>query len=301
MIAGSRGTIIAVVGAGNMGGSVAAALRRVGADVLTAGAGRSAETRQRIADAGLRDLGSVSACAAVADLFLSIMPPEQAVAIAAEAAEAIATSGRAPYYVDCNAIAPDTARGIADVVEQAGARFIDAGIIGNNPDSGRATRFYASGPHAEALKLIEVADRIAVPIVGSEIGQASGIKMCYAALTKGTDALRVAMLLTARELGLYDALLEEFAHSQSGKLADMRAGLPTLACDSGRWIGEMEEIAKTFEAAGVTGKFHEGAAFIHRTLAASPLGSETRATADRSRSLEDSLEAWASALPKRSA
>lgn len=291
---------IAVVGAGNMGGSVAATLKRAGADVLAAGSGRSAETRRRIADAGLRDLGTVAACAAEADLFLSIMPPEMAEATAAEAAAAIAASGRQPFYADCNAIAPDTVGRIASQLGAAGARFIDAGIIGLNPDSGKTTRFYASGPDADALKVIELEGRITVPIVGPEIGQASGIKMCYAALTKGTDTLRVAILLTARELGLYDTLLEEFAASQSGKLADMRAGLPTLACDSGRWIGEMEEIAKTFEGAGVTGKFHQGAAFIHRVLAASPLAAETRATADRSRSLEDSLDAWASALPKHS-
>ena len=89
---------IAVVGAGNMGGSVAAALRRAGADVVAAGDGRSAETRQRIAAAGLRDLGTIGASAAAADIFLSIMPPERAAETAAEAAAAIAESGRHPLY-----------------------------------------------------------------------------------------------------------------------------------------------------------------------------------------------------------
>ncbi len=299
MTAALQDLTIAVIGAGDMGGSVARCLRQAGADVVAAGSGRSAETRDRIAEAGLRDLGTVAACAAAADVFLSIMPPEKAETVAAAAAAAIAKSGRQPLYADCNAIAPQTVQGIAATLESAGARFVDAGIIGLNPDSGKATRFYASGPEADALKAIEVEGRIAVPVVGPKIGQASGIKMCYAALTKGTDTLRVAILLTARELGLYDRLIEEFAGSQSDKLADMRSGLPALACDSGRWIREMEEIALTLESAGTTGKFHEGAAFIHRVLAASPLGEETRATADRNRSLEESLEIWAGSLPKK--
>ncbi len=289
---------IAVVGAGDMGGSVAVVLKRAGADVVAAGAGRSAETRRRIADGGLRDLGSVAACAREADLFLSIMPPELAAETAAAAAVGIAASGRRPIYADCNAVAPQTVQAIAAEVAAAGARFVDAGIIGLNPDSGRTTRFYASGPEAEALKVIDLKDRIAVRIVGPEIGQASGLKMCYAALTKGSSTLAVAILLTARELGLYDPLLEEFAFSQGSRLQGMRDGLPALACDSARWVREMEEIALTFEGAGITGKFHEGAAFIHRVLAASPLAAETRATADRERSLEDSLAAWATALPK---
>ena len=293
---------VAVVGSGDMGGSVAGCLRRAGADVVAAGAGRSAETRARIAAAGLRDLGTVAACVAEADLFLSIMPPDRAEALADEVADGLAArSDGAPsalLYADCNAVAPETVAGIARRVTAAGASFVDAGIIGLNPDSGRPTRFYASGPEAERLKVIEVEGKITVPLVGPEIGQASGLKMCYAALTKGTDTLRVAILLTARELGLYDPLLEEWAFSQASKLESMRLGLPTLAADSGRWVREMEEIARTFEGAGVTGDFHKGAAFIHRVLAASPLGEETRATADRGRSLEDSLKLWASALPK---
>ena len=112
---------------------------------------------------------------------------------------------------------------IADQVTAAGARFVDAGIIGLNPDSGKATSFYASGPEAEALKVIALEGRISVTAVGPEIGQASGLKMCYAALTKGTDTLRVAILLTARELGLYYPLLAEFEHSQASKLASMRS------------------------------------------------------------------------------
>jgi len=36
-------------------------------------------------------------------------------------------------FVDCNAIAPGTAREAASLVEAAGAKFVDAGIVGPPP------------------------------------------------------------------------------------------------------------------------------------------------------------------------
>ena len=77
-------------------------------------------------------------------------------------------------------------------------------------------------------------------------------------MTKGTNALRVAMLTAADSLGLYDELIEELAFSQGAALSAMESGIPGLPANSGRWIGEMEEIAETFHAVGVTPRFHQG-------------------------------------------
>ena len=51
----------------------------------------------------------------------------------------------------------------------------------------------------------------------------------------------------------------------------------------------MQEIAATFAAAGVTPKFHEGAAEVYALLAKTPFADETRATLDTSRTLEEAL------------
>jgi hypothetical protein len=124
--------------------------------------------------------------------------------------------------------------------------------------------------------------------------------MVYAGLTKGTWTLQTAVLLSAQRLGVLDPLLDEFGISQQGPLDAMRARVPFLPADSGRWIGEMEEIAATFASAGVTSGFHDGAADIFRLLAQTPFAAETRATLDTSRTLEEALAVYADHIDKQS-
>ena len=67
------------------------------------------------------------------------------------------------------------------VAEATGSRAVDAGIIGGPPRSANSgTRFYTSGTHAaEFMRLNDYG--LDVREAGAEIGQASGLKMCYAA------------------------------------------------------------------------------------------------------------------------
>ena len=54
-------------------------------------------------------------------------------------------------------------------------------------------RIYASGPEAD--KFAALAEYgLDIRVIGPEIGQASGLKMVYAALTKGTSALALELL-----------------------------------------------------------------------------------------------------------
>src|SRR4030095_12813474 len=110
--------------------------------------------------------------------------------------------------------------------------------------------------------------------MGEEIGAASALKMTYAALNKGTDALHTAVLLAGARLGVLPALLKEFESSQAEALARMKARVPFLAATSARFTGEMAEIADTFAAAGVTPDFHRGAEWVYAQLASTPLAAE---------------------------
>ena len=102
--------------------------------------------------------------------------------------------------------------------------------------------------------------------VGDGVGRASAIKMCYASQTKGITALQTAMLVAAERLGVYDELTAELSGSQGAMLERAEGSLKRLPLVAGRWIGEMEEIAATFEEVGVTGHFHQGAAEIFRLV-----------------------------------
>ena len=122
--------------------------------------------------------------------------------------------------------------------------------------------------------------------LGGAIGRASGLKMCYAALTKGTAALHVALLTAAEALGLSAALQAELEASQPAARQSMQ-GLVGVPAKAFRWVGEMEEIASTFASAGVPSGLHLGAADVFRLIAESPVGHERPEIVDRSRSLAE--------------
>jgi len=290
---------IAILMPGDMGHAVGRALREHGHDVLCALDGRGGATRALAAQARLRDVGTVAQAVAQADMILSILPPSAALDQAQQVAEAMQASGKCPVYVDCNAISPDTAKAVGAAIAKAGAPFIDAGIIGLAPGKGGGTRFYVSGPDVAPMLALD-GKGFAVIRTGEAIGEASALKMVYAGLTKGTWTLQTAVLLAAKRLGVLDPLLEEFEGSQKGPLDAMRARVPFLPADSARWVGEMEEIAATFASAGVTPGFHDGAAEIFRLLAQTPYAAETRATLDRSRTLEQALETYAAHVTPKS-
>lgn len=291
---------IAVLMPGDMGHAVGKALADAGYDVVTCLSGRSERTRALAEAGGLRDLDSLDAVATEASLVLSILPPASAMGLARDMAAAMERSGARPVYVDCNAISPGTARDIANVIEAVGAPFIDAGIIGTKPGIGPGPRFYVSGADTAPMQALD-GKGFQVLGLGPEPGRASAIKMCYAGLTKGTWTLHTAVLLAAEAQGLTAELRAELEYSQGQALAQMEARVPRLPADSGRWIGEMEEIAKTFADAGVTPGFHEGAAEIFRLLSQTPFASETGETIDESRTLEETLREAAKLIPKKDA
>ena len=178
-------------------------------------------------------------------------------------------------------------------MNKSGASFVDAGIIGLAPgkEANGGPRFYVSGPNVEGMTSLNGCG-FKVISLGKEIGRASGIKMCYAALTKGTMTLYTAVLLAAEQLGLLEELLAEFSYSQPQTLINMKKRVPRLPADSKRWIGEMEQIVKTFCDIGVTGKFHIGAAEIFSLLASTPFANETRATMDLNRGLFEAIRVY---------
>jgi 3-hydroxyisobutyrate dehydrogenase-like beta-hydroxyacid dehydrogenase len=288
---------IAVSSAGDMGHAVGAALRESGYDVVVCMAGRGAISQERAKRAGLRLLPDLDAVIRASDLFLSILPPALAGELAGEVGAAMRRTGNKPLYADMNAIAPDTVRGIGRTIEAAGAGFVDGGIIGNPPGKGAATRIFVSGGRAAELVALS-GPKMDIRACGDEPGRASAVKMCYAAVTKGSNALFTAVLTAAEALGVSAEVQGEFKVSQAELYKRMQGSVPFLPADAWRYSGEMEEIAATFESVGVTPKFHEGAADLYRLLDTTPFAQETRETLDRSRTLEQAVKVYAAHLPK---
>ncbi len=287
---------VGILSPGDMGHIVGAVLRDHRLRVVTCLTGRSERTRALAAEAGFEDLPSLEALVEAADVLLSILVPAEAPAVAERVAGAVRTTGADLLYVDCNAIAPRTVRGIGEVMTGAGARFADAGIIGP-PPKGPGTRFYASGPGAAEFAEL-AACGLDVRVLDGPVGQASGLKMCYAALTKGLTALGVELLLAARLLGLEDALAAEQRESVPVLRAHLERAVPGMPPKAYRWVGEMEEIAATFGDLGLTPNILQGAADLYRFVADTPIGRETPEGRDRDRGLDGVIAALAAALER---
>jgi 3-hydroxyisobutyrate dehydrogenase-like beta-hydroxyacid dehydrogenase len=223
---------------------------------LWASSGRSDATRQRAEAAGLTDAGSVDALAERSDVILSVCPPHAATEVARS------TLGARGLFVDANAIAPETTRAIA--AEQGTSLFVDGGIIGPPPRGSATTRVYLSGERAATVAELFDGTNVDARVVSSRIGDASALKMVYAAWTKGTAALLLAIQAVARAEDVEEPLLEEWRESLPELPDRLGRALRSADAKGWRWVGEMEEIAATFSAAGLPDGFHRAAAEVFR-------------------------------------
>jgi putative dehydrogenase len=230
---------IAVVAAGGMGAAVGARLAARGARVITSLAGRSAASAERARAANMQPVSDEEL--ATADIFLSIIPPNQAVALATRVAARF-QAGKRPVYVDLNAISPQTAAKVAAVVTAGGASFVDGGIIGGPPrDNYAGPVFYLSGPTADCAEALKRHGLLVKALEGG-VGRASALKMAYAGISKGTIALGTCMVLAAERAGVGDALRAELGASQAEMLARLRKAVPAMFPKAYRWVPEMHEI-----------------------------------------------------------
>ena len=291
---------VGILSPGDMGHTVGWMLHQHGLRVLTCLEGRSERTRTLAAEGGFEVLPTHEDLVREADMILCILVPSEAVGVAERVAQAIRTTGADVLYADCNAVSPRTARRIGDLVGRAGARVADGGIIGPPPRKQGTTRIYASGPAAAELAQLNDYGLDIRVLEGGDIGQASGLKMCYGALTKGLTALGTELLVAAKAMGLEQALEAE----QEGSLADIRAYLrrqvPAMTPKAYRWVGEMEEISACFADLGLTPNIFLGAADIYRFVAETPLGRETPENRDRDRDLKATIEALTDELTVKS-
>ena len=278
---------IGLIGCGEMGAAIGGAFTAGGLTVRTVVGGRSEETLRRAADANLAQVSNLTDLVATSDIIFSVLPPAEAKPVAEQIASAV--SDHALTIVEANAVSPATVRSIAALFGKTQIRFVDGGLVGGPPRGTMCPRLYTSG---HDCKFLDELDGIAFDRIhlGIEIGQASGFKMAYAALTKGLNTLLTAGLLAAEEMGILNTYLAELEGSQGALLKRAEANIPRLPADAGRWVREMEEIRDTFEDLGLPGGFHQAAADIMRLLAGSRFGGETRQTRDHGRSMQQTVK-----------
>jgi 3-hydroxyisobutyrate dehydrogenase-like beta-hydroxyacid dehydrogenase len=246
---------------GEMGAALGAALASRGFRVLWASQGRSPQTAARARFASLEDVCTIEQAVKAAEVVVSVCPPHAALTLAREAV----ANGFSGIYVDANAISPATARGIATVIDAAGGTFVDGGIIGLPPTAQRQPTLYLSGAQAAAIAVLFTGTNIDAEVIEGGAGAASALKMCYAAFTKGTTALLAAVRALAEHEGVERPLLESWRRTLPD-VPRQSEHAAAAALKAWRWTGEMEEIAASFEAAGLPDGFHRAAAEVYRRL-----------------------------------
>jgi putative dehydrogenase len=257
--------VVAVIAPGMMGAAVGKRLVDNGVKVLTSLTGRSAETTTRAKAAGMAAAGDEEIAAS--DFILSILPPGDAVALAERFQPALKASNAKPVYVDCNAINPKTVDRVAAVIAPTDCPFVDSGIIGSPPKPDDAgPRFYASGPAAPRFATLRQYG-LDVRVLDGAMSAASALKMSYAGITKGTQAIGAAMMLAATRTGSADALFAELSSSQKEMFAWFKRGLALMPPKAYRWVAEMHEIAGFVGEDPTAHELYEGAAHFYERIA----------------------------------
>jgi 3-hydroxyisobutyrate dehydrogenase-like beta-hydroxyacid dehydrogenase len=267
--------VVAVIAPGMMGAAVGKRLVDNGLQVLTSLEGRSQETVARANSAGMT--ASSDAEIASADFILSILPPGDAVRLAERFVPALKAANAKPVYVDCNAINPITVERVAAAVAPTECVFVDAGIIGAPPTTlslqqreqnkvAGSPRFYASGPAAPRFAALRQYG-LDVRVLDGALSAASALKMSYAGITKGTQAIGAAMMLAASRAGSAEELFKELQSSQKEMLGWFKRSLGTMPPKAYRWVAEMHEIAGFVGQDPTAHQLYEGAAHFYERIA----------------------------------
>jgi len=252
-----------IINPGAMGISIAASARDSGYDVIWASSGRSVDSIARAAEHTLRDVGTLEELCKQASIVVSVCPPHAAEAVA----DAVIAYGFDGLFVDANAISPQGTLRIGEKLDAANIDFVDGSIIGGPAWEAGKTWLYLSGVRAGEVAACFDGGPLETSVIGSEIGKASALKMCFAAFTKGSTALLCAIVAAAEHYQVLDDLETQWSRNGSDFAEKTEDRVRQVTSKAWRFAGEMDEISATFSAAGLPGGFHSAAGELYRRLA----------------------------------
>lgn len=248
---------------GEMGISLAAAALHNLAEVFWCSEGRSAATRKRAEQYHLTEIATLAQFCESCDIIIGVCPPHGAL----DQARTLIAQNFRGIYVEANAIAPAKVQVIAEELAAAGIHCIDGGIIGLPAWQEGSTCLYLSGSNTDVVQQCFAAGFLKTTLLGLEIGQASALKLCYAAWNKGHTALLTAILGAAESNGVRAALETQWEISNPGFTPQTHKRIAAVARKAWRFTGEMEEITATLQQSGMPPEFFVGAAEIYRRQA----------------------------------
>lgn len=260
--------VVGLATPGSMGTAYGRALMAGGTAVVTSVDGRSERTR-RLAD-GLGILPTLTEVVAVADVVVSVCPPAEARTVAVHVAHLSDQLGRAPLFVDLNAVAPSTVIEIQNAIAPAGLDLVDGAVGGVPPVGSSTARLFLSGPRAAEIAEL-TAPGFAPMVLGGEVGLASAVKMCTTSVHKAMAAVWAQALETALRYGVLDVVLADLASRFPESVVDAPFDIARAASTSGRVGPEARQIALTQASAGLSPELFAGVEAVYERLGRSPL------------------------------
>lgn len=234
---------IGVVSTGEMGSSIARTVKRGGLHPITVLEGRSQQTRENAREAGVEDV-TPEELVKRADLVLSVVVSDAAHDVVRTLADWAETADETILLAEMNPVAPTTVRSIADEFDEY-VDVVDGSIIGPAHDLSRATFHFSGGRADEANALSNYG--LNTTVLGDRLGQASGLKLCYAGMTKGLSALGMDLLLGAAALDVESDIEELYRDRLPGVMAFLDGRLPGNPKRAERRAQELDEWATMLE------------------------------------------------------
>ena len=260
----TRSKRVGILHPGAMGASVAATVQNSGSAVWWVPEQRSAATRERAERQGFHPAASLSSMASECEIVISVCPPHAA----EDVAGSLIAAGFAGVFVEANAISPQRVVRLERIVSEAGIRLVDGGILGLPAwKPGTTCCLYLSGAGCGEIRELFRAGPMDARCLEGPVGQASALKMCYAAYSKGQRALLSAVLGGADALGVREDLEGHWSHENPDFPPEVRRRVLATSPKAWRWVAEMAEIADTLGSAGMPTGFHEASGEIYERLA----------------------------------
>lgn len=156
-------------------------------------------------------------------------------------------------YVDINSAVPEIKREIAALVNGAGARFADGGIMGSPLQGGHRVEVLLSGAPAEEVSAALNGCGMNTRFIAREVGRASGLKILRSIFTKGLEALLIEAYSSAYAYGVLDEVKSSILHILTKEDLDVMLGrmLRTDVVHAERRALEVGAVADMLRNAGM--------------------------------------------------
>jgi 3-hydroxyisobutyrate dehydrogenase-like beta-hydroxyacid dehydrogenase len=201
------------------------------------------------ARAGIQACLSMQALCENAYFIISAVTASNTLAVAQAAAQHIRPGA---IFLDLNSASPGTKQQAAQVIEAAGAHYVEAGVMTSVPPYGIRVPMLLGGAQAQALAQKLRGFGMDAKAVATEIGVASAIKMCRSVMIKGLEALVIESYTTARKYGVEDHMIPTLTETFPSIDWEKQGAyfFSRVAQHGKRRAEEMREAANTVREAG---------------------------------------------------